>query len=126
MNWFFWSLCCLVFCSCSPRLGDDYLNQYQYLGSIREFSKYYPQFTGKSDYYLVVLVDARHLDYSSPSNYFSTMANGLFWAQDPNTGHAWIVLAGKKDGKSYVFEGGHTGEFGIAAPKYFDEVKQIL
>lgn len=122
-------LFCVIFCivlsACSPRFGDDYWRQYAYLGSIREYSCTYPQFDGKDEYYLVVLVDARHLDYSSPDNYFSTMANGLFLAQEPFTGHAWIMLAGRKDGVPFVFEGGHTGEFGCTAPKYFDEVIRL-
>ncbi len=115
----------LLFASCSPRFSDEYWEQYRYLGSIREESHLYPQFCGKEHYYLVVLVDARHLDYSSPEKYFSTLGHGLFFSQEPLTGHAWIVLAGIRDGKSVVFEGGHTGEFGTVAPKYFDEVIRL-
>lgn len=118
-----WLLAAVCVCSsCSQRMSDAYVSRYQYLGGVQAANQAGPQFSGRSDYYLVVLVDARHLDYTSPSNYFSTLSQGLFLPQDPNTGHAWIILAGKEEGKPWVFEGGHTGEFGLYAPRYFDEV----
>lgn len=112
----------LLLASCSQRMSDSYVSRYQYLGGVHATNQSSPQFAGRAEYYLVALVDARHLDYTTPSNYFSTLSQGLFLPQDPNTGHAWVILAGKKDGKAWVFEGGHTGEFGLYAPRYFDEV----
>jgi hypothetical protein len=111
--------------SCSQRMGDSYVSRYQYLGGIQAANQSSPQFSGKSEYYLVVLVDARHLDYTSPRNYISTLSQGLFLSQDPNTGHTWVVLAGKEEERPWVFEGGHTGEFGLYAPRYFDEVVRL-
>ena len=75
----------------------------------------------EGEYTLVVLVDARHLDYTSPSGYLKTLSEAL----SPHTGHAWILLIGKKDGQPWVFEGGHTGEFGRLAPRYFDELLRL-
>ena len=115
----------MMFSSCTPRLRDEYIQRYHYLGAVHASTRVRSQFDGRSDYFLVLLVDARHLDYSSPSNYFSTLGQGLFFSQDPNTGHAWIVLSGTEDGKEWVFEGGHTGEFGLYAPRYFDEVVRL-
>ena len=116
------SFCLLLFtAACSPRMSDSYVARYQYLGGVQATNQQGPHFTEESDYYLVVLVDARHLDYTTPSKYFSTISQGLFLPQDPNTGHTWIVLAGKE----WVFEGGHTGEFGLYAPRYFDEVVRL-
>jgi hypothetical protein len=115
----------LCFSSCSQRMSDSYVSRYQYLGGVQATNQSSKQFSGTSDYFLVVLVDARHLDYSSPRNYFSTLSQGLFLPQDPNTGHTWIVLAGKEERKPWVFEGGHTGEFGLYAPRYFDEVVRL-
>ena len=115
----------MILPSCSPRMSDDYVKRYHYLGGVQAANQSAPQFKGSSDYYLVVLVDARHLDYSSPSNYFCTISQGLFLPQDPNTGHAWIVLAGREEGQGWGFEGGHTGEFGLYAPRYFDEVVRL-
>lgn len=77
---------------------------------------------GDSEYCLIVLVEARHLDYSSPQAFFMSMRYGLFLPQESTIGHAWIILSGTVDGKPFVFEGGHTGEFGLTAPRYFDEM----
>lgn len=115
----------LVCASCSSRMSDSYIHRYQYLGGIQATKQSGPHFSKEPEYFLVVLVDARHLDYSSPSKYFSTLSQGLFFPQDPNTGHTWVVLAGKEDGKDWFFEGGHTGEFGLYAPRYFDEVVRL-
>ncbi len=120
--WVFLVEALLVLSSCSQRMSDAYVSRYQYLGGIQATNQAGPHFAGNSEYYLVVLVDARHLDYTSPTTYFSTLAQGLFLPQDPNTGHTWIVLGGKEEGRPWVFEGGHTGEFGLYAPRYFDEV----
>jgi len=79
------------------------------------------QFQGDKEYALVVLVDARHLDYSSPSSYLTTLSNTPLC----HTGHAWILLIGKQGGHPWLFEGGHTGEFGRLAPRYFDELVEL-
>lgn len=110
---------------CSPRFSDAYVKEYQYLRDIRESSSTLEQFHGKEDFFLVVLVDARHLDYSSPEAFFTSMHYGLFLPQDPTIGHAWIKLCRNVKGKKWSFEGGHTGEFGLTAPKYFDEVVRL-
>jgi hypothetical protein len=112
----------LLLSGCSPRMNDSYVREYQYLRDIREASATSKKFKNESEYVLVVLVEARHLDYSSPDNFFNSMRYGLFLPQEPTIGHAWIILSGKIDGKPWSFEGGHTGEFGLTAPRYFDEV----
>ena len=35
-----------------------------------------------------------------------------------------LLLKGKKEDEPWFFEGGHTGEFGLSAPRYFDEVRE--
>lgn len=116
------SLYCLLCGSCSPRLRVSYVRQYEYVRQIEECAATYPRFQEKEDYFLVVHVDARHLDYSSPEAFFASMRWGVFLPQEPTIGHAWINLVGKINGKPWRFEGGHTGEFGLTAPRYFDEV----
>jgi len=108
----------LFFSACSPRLSDQYHARYHYLSKICSLDC--SQFRAHEEYFLVVLVDAKHLDYSTPSAYFTTLSQGL----NPDIGHAWVVLKGQKDGVRWIFEGGHTGEFGLSAPKYFDEVRE--
>ncbi len=83
------------------------------------------QFKGTDSHYLVILVDAKHLDYSTPGKYFETLKFGLFKRHDPNIGHAWVILYGKDATGTFVFEGGHTGEFGCIAPKYFDHIVDL-
>lgn len=111
-----------LFFGCSPRLSDAYAKEYSYLRDIRECAPLCRQFQGKEEYFLVVLVDARHLDYASPDKFFASMRYGVLFPQEPTIGHAWIVLSGVVNGKPWRFEGGHTGEFGVTAPRYFDEV----
>jgi hypothetical protein len=111
--------------ACSPRTSDEYHQTYAYLPSIRTANRSSEQFTGTDPYYLVVLVDARHVDYSTPENYFSTLSYGVFKRQEPDIGHAWIILKGEENGIPYYFEGGHTGEYGYVAPKYFDHIVEL-
>lgn len=68
---------------------------------------------------LVILVNARKLDYSSSRRFLATLAkHPSDWSKNGDVGHAWICLIGK----GLVIEGGHTGEFGHFQPRYFDEV----
>ncbi|MGA8165142.1 MAG: hypothetical protein WB791_08990 [Waddliaceae bacterium] len=62
--------------------------------------------------FLVVLVDARHLDYSNGKSLLESLA------KHNDVGHAWIYLQGVVNGKTVVVEGGHSGELGILYPKY--------
>ena len=107
-----------LFSGCSPRFSDEYISCYRYLSSIRE--NRCQQFQG-SEYALIVLVDARHLLYAKPEQFFSTLTQGLFLPTDRSIGHAWIVLKGKEE----LYEVGHSGEYGIDAPKYFDELLNL-
>jgi hypothetical protein len=79
--------------------------------------------SGFCDPFLVILVDARHLDYSSTKGFFKTLtkhpSNG---SKNGDVGHAWIYLEGEINGQPYILEGGHSGELGEIQPKYFDGV----
>lgn len=122
LNWSSVAFVCFLFLGCTPRFHDSYIKNYQHLRDIREKSSSCEQFEGNEEYFLAVCVDARHLDYTSPESFFMSMRYGLFLPQEPTIGHAWIRLSGKINEKPWSFEGGHTGEFGLTAPKYFDEV----
>lgn len=87
---------------------ESWLWRYSYLEDIRTLSKNFPSFSPNDEYFLVVLVDARHADYTSPQGYVTSLAEGFIRQHYLDPGHAWIVLAGKKDGKPWIFEGGHT------------------
>lgn len=66
-------------------------------------------------YFIVFLVNARHLDTSS----FPKFCRSL--AKHPNVGHAWVYLQGDQ-----VLEGGHSGELGAYQPRYADGVMDHL
>lgn len=66
-------------------------------------------------YFIVFLVNARHLDTTSLPKFTRSLA------KYPNVGHAWIYLHGDR-----VLEGGHSGERGIYQPRYVDGVMDHL
>lgn len=66
-------------------------------------------------YFIVFLVNARHLDTSSLPKFIRSLS------KHPNVGHAWIYLHGDQ-----IVEGGHSGELGIYQPRYADGVMDHL
>lgn len=116
-----WIQLALVFflasCSWKPN-SISYQEQYAHLNT----SQPTPTFLSESDYALFILVDARHLDYSNSQTFLQTMtkhpSNGC---KECSVGHAWILLRGlDKNGKRIEIEGGHSGEWGVVQPKYFE------
>ena len=72
---------------------------------------------------LIILVNARKLDYSSNQRFLSTLAkHPSDWSKNGDVGHAWLCLMGK----GLVIEGGHTGEFGLFQPRVFRRGDQTL
>lgn len=69
-----------------------------------------------SEYYLVVYVQSRNLNYISSQAFIESMQNS------PDFGHAWIYLKGPGS----IIYGGHSGERGVAKPRYFDGVMEYL
>lgn len=103
--------------------SEAWLNRYSYVNDIVMLSKNFPSFFPTSEYFLVVLVDAKHPDYSSPSNYCSSLVPGMLRCKAPDPGHAWIVIVGTKDGKPWIFEGGHTVNCSAVTKHY---IKHLL
>lgn len=80
-------------------------------------------FTKQTDYFLVILVDGRRLDYSNGKALFRTMAkHPSDRSKNGDVGHAWIYLQGIVNGQPIYIEGGHSGEVGNNRPKYFEGV----
>lgn len=100
----------LIFFGCTPRYKQEIIEKSK--TSCIE----YP-------FFLVILVDAPHLDYSCNRTLCRTIAkhpsNG---SKSGDVGHAWICLQGCLDGKQIVIEGGHSGERGVLQAKYFDGI----
>lgn len=81
----------------------------------------------ESDYFLVMLVDARHLDYSSFCSLLRTMSkHPSDGSKNGDVGHAWLYLRGVMDGRAFVFEGGQSGECGDGTPKYLEGVTNYI
>lgn len=77
----------------------------------------------EDDYFLIILVDACHLDYTNTCRFFQSVAIHPNGCRRGDVGHAWIYLKGKcKDGRSFVLEGGHSGEILDSPVHYFDGI----
>lgn len=77
--------------------------------------------------FLVLLVDAKHLDYSDNHLLLKSMVKHPdTLSKNNDVGHAWIYLRGTIDGQSVELEGGHSGELGQAQVKYFDGVMNYI
>ncbi len=75
----------------------------------------------EEDYFIIFLVDARHLDYSDAYPFFKSVERNRGYL-----GHAWIYLQGKdKEGKRLILEGGHSGEKEENPPRYFDGIMNL-
>ncbi len=76
----------------------------------------------ESDYYIVFLVAARHLDYSDSQELFRSLVKHAAGGKNADVGHSWVLLHGIKEGEAVTIEGGQSGELGIEKPKYYDGV----
>jgi len=83
----------------------------------------------ESDYFLVLLVEARHLDYSDCKALLKTVAKHPDdGCKSGDVGHAWIYLQGVMPGTQipFIIEGGHSGELGVCQAKYLDGVMNYI
>lgn len=100
---------------------DGYTHQYAHLRELPTDSLR----TEESDYFVIFLVNARHLDYEKSQYFFQTMHKHPDDAsKNGDVGHAWIYLQGKKEGTILAIEGGHSGEVGENCPRYLEGVMQ--
>ncbi len=112
-------LLAIVFTSCSwaPR-NQVYRNYYDHLKESPQVCQF-----SKSDYFVILLVSARHLDYFNSQSFLMTLAkHPSDGSLNGDVGHAWVYLQGKGE----FLEGGHSGELGLAEPKYFDGVMDLV
>ena len=65
-----------------------------------------------SDYFIIFLVDARHLDYSNSKTLLKTIAKHSNGSKQGDVGHSWVYLHGWEGEKEVIIEGGHSGEIG--------------
>jgi len=70
------------------------------------------------DYFVVFLVNARHLNPSHSQSFLKSVAkHPRDGSKNGDVGHAWIYLKGDQ-----VIEGGHSGELGVQQPCYMEGV----
>lgn len=110
----------LILCTSSfARQSTEYKEFYSHL---HVNNCHAPRFT-PSEYFLVILVNARHLDYTDNRNFFRTLVkHPSDGSKNSDVGHAWIYLQGMTNGMPVCLEGGHSGELGEHQPRYFDGV----
>jgi hypothetical protein len=114
-----------ILCSCSSvPTSEAYHQFYAHLQPrIRSFT----QPSEISRYFIVFLVDARHLDYTDNYSFCKTVAkHPSDGSKNGDVGHAWIYLQGEVDGQTVFIEGGHTGETGCYQAPYFDGIMNYL
>lgn len=86
-----------------------------------------PDVTWESDYFLIIFVDAPHLDYTDNYSFLRTVAcHPRDGSKQRDFGHVWIYLQGMVDGKAMYIYGGHSGERGITQAKYFDGIMNYI
>jgi hypothetical protein len=110
-------------CSCCKPNSAAYKKLYAHL----ENPSYSPQANWNSDYYLVIYVNARHLDYTNNYSFLNTVAkHPSDGSRNRDVGHVWIYLQGVCDGEILYFCGGHSGERGLCQAKYFDGIMNLM
>lgn len=109
--------------SCFRPDSPAYLEMYSHL-SVPVPS---PRDICESDYFLVLLVDARHLDYTDNYSFLNTVAkHPSDGSKNRDVGHAWIYLRGMHEGMPVCLEGGQSGERGVIQAKYFDGIMNYI
>jgi hypothetical protein len=111
----------LAFTSCTWKpCHEEYECFYSHLDD--KYNCGVDEFT-ESDYYIVFLTNARHLDYSDTQSMMKTLAkHPSDGSKNGDVGHAWVYLKGKDGYEDVVIEGGHSGELGVIQAKYFEGV----
>ena len=78
----------------------------------------------ETDYYIVFLVTARHLDYLDTRELAKSLVR--YGRGKGDIGHSWIYLKGIKDGQTLIQEGCQSGQRGKTQPRFFEGVKNYI
>jgi hypothetical protein len=74
---------------------------------------------GDAGYALYLLTDAVGIEFFTPERFLATLHKHPRGGKNDHTiGHCWLIL----DGPRELIECGHTGEFGIVKPTYYQGV----
>lgn len=111
--------CCTYYKPTSPA----YKTFYAHLATPVSF----PPATWTSNYFLIIYVNARHLDYTDNYSFLNTIiSHPSDGSRNRDVGHAWIYLQGILNGQQVYLCGGHTGETGLFQAKYFDGIMNYI
>jgi hypothetical protein len=111
------SFCLLLLLTSCVWRSEEYRQFYAHLQRPRAFWRPMQE----DEYFLVILVDARHLDYTQTDKFLHSVAkHPSDGSKTRDVGHAWIYLQGKWQGQRLIIEGGHSGEREEYPPRYFD------
>lgn len=121
--WFLFFILAIILAGCSWKPATpEYAELYSHLADRPNYSP-----MQETDYFVVLLVDARHLDYTyGPSTLKTIAKHPSDGSKNGDVGHAWIYLEGIENGKRVFIEGGHSGERGISQAKYFEGVMNYI
>ncbi|MEX1012694.1 MAG: hypothetical protein WD595_00475 [Waddliaceae bacterium] len=115
-------LALLTLSSCAVSRSQEYHGFYE---DLREYEPC-STFT-YSPYYLVVLVDAKHLDYFNNRSFFCTLVkHPKDGSKGCDVGHCWFLLSGIENNRRVEIEGGHSGETGVNQTRYMDGVMDLM
>lgn len=113
----------LSICGCFKPNSQSYRALYAHL----ENPPLAPIAKWTSDYYLVIYVNARHLDYTDNYSFLNTIIrHPSDGSRNRDIGHVWIYLQGILDGELAYLYGGHSGELGFSQAKYFDGIMNYI
>ena len=122
-QFFFLFLCLCTISGCATPRSQAYREFYSHL----DYPQPIEQSTYETDHFLIINVNARHLDYTNNRSFLNTIAkHPSDGSKNRDVGHAWIYVQGIVDGELVSIEGGHSGELGILQPKYFDGIMNYL
>lgn len=77
--------------------------------------------------FLIIAVDAPHLNYANATDFIHTVAkHPRSKSKCGDVGHAWIYLQGELNGEVICIEGGQSGETGELQSKYFDGIMNYI
>lgn len=98
---------------CKPR-SDSYRDFYKYCADLPQ-----EESIVEAPFYVLFLVNARHLDYGSLPSFMKTCAkHPSDGSKNGDVGHAWVYLKSPNE----VIEGGQSGETGLYQPRYLEGV----
>lgn len=104
-----------------------YSSAYRELYSHLENPSFLPVAKWDRANYVIIYVNARHLDYTDNYSFLKTVAHHPSdGSRNRDVGHAWIYLQGIHYDKMIYVCGGHSGELGFCQAKYFDGVMNYV